>query len=167
MTRAPPVTEIMGQPHLWGEFLVLMLSFFLEWYSHSRNLCLSCMGALPKSRGSRRCRRPPHPPSSHSFSSRPFHFSHIPHIPPHPSLFLHPSSCTAFLRCVALSVFVGPWFQRATAQVEAFPNMPGDALIRAPPYLPNAQKSGFVCIESAPGSTASPLPAGKPEEVEA
>src|SRR5699024_6071935 len=81
MTRAPPVTEIMGQPHLWGEFLVLMLSFFLEWYSHSRNLCLSCMGALPKSRESRRCRRPPHPPSSHSFSSRPFHFSHIPHIP--------------------------------------------------------------------------------------
>src|SRR5699024_7541496 len=30
VTRAPPVTEIMGQPHLWGEFLVLMLSFFLN-----------------------------------------------------------------------------------------------------------------------------------------
>ena len=108
MTRAPPVTEIMGQPHLWGEFLVLMLSFFLEWYSHSRNLCLSCMGALPKSRGSRRCRRPSHPPSSHSFSSRPFHFSHIPHTPTSPtsftlssSLFLHSLSslCRAFRVC--------------------------------------------------------------------
>ena len=164
MTRAPPVTEIMGQPHLWGEFLVLMLSFFLEWYSHSRNLCLSCMGALPKSRGSRRCRRPPQPPPSHSLSSRPFHF------PPSPtsftlssSPFLHsPSLAVSRLPCLSARASSGRPHRWRRSR-----NMPGDALIRAPPYLPIAQKSGFVCIESTPGSTASPLPAGKPEEVEA
>src|SRR5699024_2072542 len=84
-----------------------------------------------------------------------------------PALFLIPLPTQSFLCCVALSALVGPWSQRSTARLGTLPNMPGDALTRAPPHLSIEQKNGFVCIESTLESTASPLPAGKPEEVEA
>src|SRR5699024_11616974 len=47
--------------------------------SSDLKLCLSCMGALPKSRG-RRCRHPLHPPPSHPPLSPPLPL--FPHPPP-------------------------------------------------------------------------------------
>src|SRR5690625_3639349 len=104
MTGAPPVTEIMGQSHLWDEFLVLMLIFFLNGIHIREN---SVYPVWERSRkvggvGGADAHHIPHQatpllPAPSVFPTSP--------PPPHPSLFLHPPSCAALpLLCRAFRV---------------------------------------------------------------
>src|SRR5699024_7622162 len=128
VTRAPPVTEIMGQPHLWGEFLVLMLSFFLNGIHIREN---SVYPAWERSRraggGGAGIHYIPH--QAIPLFLRLFPSFHI------PAPFLTPLPTPSFLCCVALSPLLGPWSPRSTARRGTLPNMPGDASARAPPHL--------------------------------